>query len=102
MKSSFKFGRLEKKDTMAVVSKMMSQPTRELSQDALNYVNFMSKKYGFCGEIMVTAFAHYCQAVLGLPCDNPDYRITPEGTQWFLDNVSGGYEINNPVLPKLN
>lgn len=76
----------EKKDTMSVVSVMMETKMSEISPIAIDYVKYMSSKYGFCGEVMVTGFAHYCQAVLGLPCDNPDYRIKPEDRQWFKDN----------------
>ena len=83
MKNSFKFGRIEKKDTMAVVDKMMTTPMNELPEISIDYLKFLSSKYGFCGEMCVTAYAHYCQAVLGLPCDNPDYKINNEGTTWF-------------------
>lgn len=86
MEKEFKFGQVEKKDTMSVVSTMMSAKMNTISPIAIEYLKFISSKYGFCGEIMVTAFAHYCQAVLGLPCDSPDYRITEEGTKWFVDN----------------
>jgi hypothetical protein len=76
----------ENKDTMSVVSEMMAMKTKDVNPLAWEYVKFMSKKYGFCGEIMVSAFAHYCQAILGLPCDNPEYRITDEGSNWFKEN----------------
>lgn len=86
MSNKFKFGQIEKKDTMSVVSVMMAMKTKDINPLSWEYVKFMSKKYGFCGEIMVTAFAHYCQAVLGLPCDSPDYTITDEGNKWFNEN----------------
>jgi hypothetical protein len=92
MSKEFKFGQIEKKDTMSVVSTMMETKMSQTSPIALEYLQFLSKKYGFCGEIIVTAFAHYCQAVLGLPCDNPDYRITNEGVNWFLDNGYVGFK----------
>lgn len=76
----------EKKDTMSVVSVMMESKMSGISPIAIEYLKHMSRIYGFCGEVMVTAFAHYCQAVLGLPCDNPDYRISDEDRQWFIDN----------------
>lgn len=86
MDKNFKFGHVEKKDTMSVVSTMMSMKMKDINPIAIKYLNFLSKKYGICGEIMVTALAHYCQAILGLPCENPDYKITYEGSKWFYDN----------------
>jgi len=84
----------EKKDTMSVVSTMMETKMSEISPIAIEYVKSMSKIYGFCGEIMVTAFAHYCQAVLNLPCDNPDYKITEEGINWFKKNKYDNIQHN--------
>lgn len=90
----------EKKDTMSVVSKMMETKMNEISPLAIEYVKFISSKYGFCGEVMVTGFAHYCQAILGLPCDNPDYRINEEGTKWFTDNNTYGKDFNFKPYPE--
>lgn len=94
----------EKKDTMSVVSTMMETKMSEISPIAIDYVKYMSSKYGFCGEVMVTGFAHYCQAVLGLPCEDPDYRIKPEDRQWFIDNghVHNEYNIQSNPYPDWN
>lgn len=99
MGKEFKFGQVEKKDTMSVVSKMMSSKMGEVSPIAIEYIKFMSSKYGFCGEIMVTAFAHYCQAVLGLPCENEGYKITEEGIEWFTNNGHTTYQKTNEYKP---
>jgi len=84
----------EKKDTMSVVSTMMETKMNEISPIAIEYLKYISKIYGFCGEVMVTAFAHYCQAVLGLPCDDPDYKITEEGVKWFKENKYDSIQHN--------
>lgn len=99
MNKDFKFGHKEKKDTMSVVNTMMSHKMSHISPIAIEYLQFMSKKYGFCGEVMITAFAHYCQVVLGLPCDNPDYRCNNEAINWFLDNGHIGFKKTDEYKP---
>lgn len=99
MDKIFKFGKIEKKDTMIVVSKMMSSKLKEISPIAIEYLNYLSKTYGFCGEIMVTAFANYCQATLGLPCEDENYRITDENTKWFKDNGYNFYQETDMYKP---
>jgi hypothetical protein len=84
--NNFKFGTENKKDAMDEVRDMMAMELRDINATANAYLKFMAGKYGFCGEVMVTAFAHYCQAVLELPCEDEGYKITPEGKNWFIIN----------------
>lgn len=84
MENDFIFGRETKQDTMSEVSEMMQTPTMSIDPIAMEYVKHLSSIYGFCGEMMVTAFAHYCQAVKELPCDNPDYKMTDQDKEWFI------------------
>ena len=81
------------RDTMDEVSVMMKLKQSETDPLALAYVNYLSSKYGFCGEIMVTGFAHYCQAILNLPCKDESYKINNDGIEWFKNNK------NNIVEP---
>ena len=75
-----------KKTCMDEVGIMMGTPMNKLPKPAQEYLRHFSNKVGFCGEVCVTAYAAYCQAVLGLPCDDEGYKISPDALQWFKDN----------------
>ena len=53
---------------------------------ALKYAHELGRKYGLCGEVYLTAFAHYAQAVEKLKCSDSLYRIGKEGRAFFAAN----------------
>lgn len=69
----------------------------ELPKLATDYARFLSMKYGGCGEVMFTAFAHYAQAVEHLKCKEDMYEITEEGTKWFNEHYHRKSHPNNVV-----
>ena len=60
-------------------------PMHSLPIEAQKYANFMCNKYAMCGEVYLTAYTHYAQAVLNLPCKDDGYKLTPEGQKFFKD-----------------
>jgi hypothetical protein len=76
----------EDNDCMKLVQSMMTQPMNTIPLKANEYLTYLSKIYGFCGEMMITAYAHYLQAVHGKTCKTNDYKITEEGKKWFKNN----------------
>jgi len=64
-------------------TQMFGMPQREVPHGAMQYVKFLAGKYGICGEVYMTAFAHYAQAVEGLACDDDLYALDSEGKQFF-------------------
>jgi hypothetical protein len=70
-------------DAMSEVAKMMATPMNQLPAIANDYLKDLSKMVGFCGEVCVTAYAAYCQAVLKMPCENPLYKIEDDAKEWF-------------------
>ena len=68
------------------VTEMMSTSMNKLPLAAIDYLKYLSSTQGFCGEICVTAYAYYCQAILGMKCSDPSYKITKEAKQWFEEN----------------
>lgn len=62
---------------------MMKIPMNELPKRAIGYAKFMCNKYMMCGEVLLTSWAHYAQAVEGLECDDDLYKITEEGKEFF-------------------
>lgn len=53
---------------------------------AKEYLEYISASNGINSEIMLTAYAHYYQAVQNMSCSDELYKITPEIKQWFLDH----------------
>jgi len=58
----------------------------KLPYAAIEYAHAMCKRFMGCGEVCITAFAHFAQAVCHLPCKDAAYRIDPEGQGWFDNN----------------
>lgn len=50
---------------------------------AQEYRNHLCRLYGACGETLLTAYAHYAQAVEGLEAADTLYAISEEGRAWF-------------------
>lgn len=53
---------------------------------AMEYVKYLSNKYGGCSEVFITGAAHYAQAIEGLICTDDLYKINEEGKDWFEKN----------------
>jgi hypothetical protein len=70
-------------DAVARASQLMSAPPRERPVLALEYARHLASSLGLCGEIVVTAFAAYAQAVEGLPCADSLYQIGDSEREWF-------------------
>jgi len=73
-------------DAVKRAGKMFLMPMNKLPESALDYAQFLSEKYGMCGEVLLTAFAHYAQSVEGLQCAiDSGYKIDDVGKAWFAD-----------------
>jgi hypothetical protein len=75
-----------KRDAMEEAMIMMHLPMSSLPKISLDYLKELSSKVGFCGEVCVTAYAAYCQAILGMPCEDEGYKIEPDAKKWFEEN----------------
>lgn len=64
-------------------SQMMRTKMCDLPEAAIEFAKHLSKEYGFCGEIMLTAFAAYAQCVEKLPCKDRLYKAREEDYVWF-------------------
>ena len=72
--------RCDKPDAIKRAAEMMNIPTADLPMVAYSYSQFLCRKYGGCGEIFMTAFAHYAQKIEGLPCSDSLYQVNE--TDW--------------------
>ena len=63
---------------------------RDIPKECIEYLTYLSSRVGICGEVYLTAFAYYNQAVLGMPCEDDLYKIPQEEKDWFIKK--GYYE----------
>jgi hypothetical protein len=80
------------KSALQRAQELMGVPQRELPPVALGYLYHQNNKYGACGEVTLTAFAHYAQAVEGLKTSNVMYKIDLEALNWFRNPVPVSYK----------
>jgi len=66
---------MKKKDAVTRAQEMMGMPMGNLPVRAWLYSKFLSLKYGFCGEVLMTAYAAYAQKIEGLSCDDSLYKV---------------------------
>ena len=74
-----------KKDALARAAEMMQMPMKQLPALAFAYMQKMCHTYAACGEVILTAFAHYAQLEEGLPCDDFLYRPGKKEKQLFKE-----------------
>ena len=63
--------------------KMMSIPMSKLPIVAAEYLKKLSSEAGFCGEVCMTAYAHYFQGVFNFPCNDSLYKLPATAREWF-------------------
>ena len=84
-----------KKLAVEEAGKMMMLPIKDLPALAHEFLQFLSKKVGFCGETCMTAFAAYNQVVLKMECEDNCYKLTePDLLKWWEEKgyVRGFYQ----------
>lgn len=62
---------------------MMLIPMGKLPPLALKYGKLLCSRYGMCGEVLLTAWCHYAEAIEGLSCDDDLYQLDSAGAEWF-------------------
>ena len=45
--------------------KLMLTPMNDVPEPAIAYAKYLGKKYGMCGEVYMTAFAHFAECYEG-------------------------------------
>ena len=75
----------KKRNSLETAGKLMMTPQNQLPPLALEYAHHLCQQYGLCGEVFVTAFAHYAQAVRHEACKDSLYKIDAQGRQWFKE-----------------
>ena len=75
-----------KKDALDVAGEMLRIPMSQLPAPAIEYLKHMSSSIGMCIEVCLTAYCHYNQAVLNMPCSDEEYVLTKDAKSWFVNN----------------
>ena len=75
-------------DSISRAHKMMELPTADLPEIAIKYIRHLGKRYGLCGEVILTALCHYAQVIEGLSCEDAMYKIDDCGIRFF-NNLRG-------------
>jgi hypothetical protein len=57
--------------------------SKKIPPAALRYLTFLNERRGRTSEVAILARAHYFQAVEGLSCSDPIYRIDDRGRAFF-------------------
>jgi len=58
-------------------------PRKDLPTLAMEFESHLCREVGYCGEVILTAFAVYAQCVEGLPCDDELYKAREKDVEWF-------------------
>lgn len=82
-----------KKNALEEAESMMDLPYEKLPKIVTDYLNYLYNCNGCSGDMVLLAYAHYCQAELELECNDEIYKITDKSREWF-DN----YEEEIPVI----
>ncbi len=72
-----------KKNAVDRAVEMMRIKQSELPPLALGFARHLGRQLGMCGEVYITAFAAYAQAIEKLPCDDDLYTLRADAQQWF-------------------
>jgi hypothetical protein len=73
------------KNAVERAGQMMRVPMKDLPPIALDYAKRLSSQVGFCGEVLLTAWAVYAQIVEGLPCDDELYTPTQDAIDFYKE-----------------
>jgi hypothetical protein len=69
-------------------TEMLKIPMNELPPLAVSYAKFLCRKYGMCGEIMLTAWCHYAECVEGCkPSNDVAYQADDQAFNFFWENL---------------
>ena len=64
--------------------KLMLTPMNDVPAPAIAYAKYLGKKYGMCGEVYMTAFAHYAECFEGVEkSDDSLYAANDEARAFF-------------------
>jgi hypothetical protein len=70
---------------MKRAQELMAIPIGKLPGLAVLYMGQLTRRYGACGDVIFTAFAHYAQCVEGLVCEDEAYVKDSFAEEFFSE-----------------
>ncbi len=83
----------EKKTAEERMTEFYNSSWKNIPAMAVEFVQYYSKQYGFCGEVCLTAFSAYAQVVEKLPCKNPLYKVLRKDKLALLKIVNAPQKV---------
>ena len=77
--------------------KLMLTPMNDVPAPAIAYAKYLGKKYGMCGEVFVTAFAHYAECFEGVEKSVDNLYVADNEARAFF---SGYRAATETIIPK--
>ena len=71
------------KDALSRAEELFNTPMQDVPKLAAEYMRAMCRLYCACGEVMLTAFAHYAQFEEGLSCSDILYKPSKKDQELF-------------------
>lgn len=72
-------------DAVTKAQEMMLEPMGKLPTLAVEFAKYLCRKYGFCGETLMTAWAVYNQLAEGMTCGDSLYQPNDDAKKWFVE-----------------
>ena len=72
-------------------SELMGMKMKDIPTPALNYARFLSEKFGFCGEVLVAAYAHFAECYEGAE-KSDGYLANDEARAFFAGYLCASSE----------
>lgn len=71
-------------DAVIRAQEMMSKPMNKLHPGAVAYAKYLCNRYGGCGEVILTAYAHYAQEIEEMTTTDKAYASNEEAKEFFI------------------
>ena len=77
--------------------KLMLTPMKDVPAPAIAYAKYLGKKYGMCGEVYMTAFAHFAECYEGAEKSVDNLYVADNEARAFF---SGYRAATETIIPK--
>lgn len=76
-------------------SELMREPMKDVPAPAIAYARHLGKKYGMCGEVFVTAYAHFAECYEGAEKSEDSLYVADDEARAFFAGYRAATETPN-------
>ncbi len=80
--------------------KLMLTPMKDVPAPAIAYAKHLGNKYGICGEVYMTAFAHYAECFEGAEKSNDSLYVANDEARAFFAGYRAAIVVECDKLNK--